>query len=206
MERRRNFWNVKASFYHRMRCLPLVRHIFRSEIQNLRALILKSSIPYTKVLDIATGTGSSLSIIQKPCSVFGIDRSLNMLRRARGNFPMIAINGDAACLPFRDHTFPIILAIGLTEYLADKTCFFQEIIRVLHPAGYFLATVSQPNLLNCLRNLLGNRIHPMGKDQWETAVDKIGFNIVDKRKSLIQMQYLLQHRKTKIKLPSTVNQ
>ena len=193
MERRRNFWNRKASFYHRMRCLPLVRHIFRSEIQNLRALIFKSSIPYTKVLDIATGTGSSLSIIQNPCSVFAIDHSLNMLRRAKKNFPIMAINGDAACLPFKDHTFPIILSIGLTEYLADKTRFFQEIIRVLHPTGYFLVTISQPNLLNYLRNLLGNRIHTMRKDYWETTVDETGFTIIDKRKSLIQMQYLLRH-------------
>lgn len=104
---------------------------------------------------------------------------------------MIPINGDAVFLPFRDHTFPVILAIGLTEYLADKTFFFQEIVRVLDPKGYFLVTISPPNTLNAIRNLLGSRIYPTGMDQWETAIDSTGFSVIDQKKSLIQMQYLL---------------
>jgi ubiquinone/menaquinone biosynthesis C-methylase UbiE len=147
------------------------------------------------VLDIGTGTGSTLSIMQNNTKCIGMDRSLNMIREAKKKYSILAVNGDACFLPFRDNTFQIISVIGLTEYLSRIECFIQGIARIITGKGLFLVTISQPNLFNFLRNILGNRIYPLRPQLWETVVRKEGFTLIARTKSLMQIQYLLKYTK-----------
>jgi ubiquinone/menaquinone biosynthesis C-methylase UbiE len=193
MKNRDIFWNLKARFYSQARCLPILGDILNSEIRNLQSLMNRIPGQTSIVLDIGTGAGSTLTIMQNSTKCIGMDRSLNMIREAKKKYSILAVNGDACFLPFQDNTFHIISAIGLTEYLSHIECFVQGIARVITGKGHFLVTISQPNFFNFLRNILGNRIYPLRQDAWETAVRKAGFTLIACTKSLMQIQYLLKY-------------
>jgi len=124
-----------------------------------------------------------------------LDRSLRMLRRSQGRSRFTGVVGEACRLPLRDGAIPLVLAVGLTEYLPDKGTFLGEVKRVLRSGGYFLVTISQPGVLNFLRNLLGNRIYPVRAKQWEVIVERKGFNCLGQGKTFLQIQYLFRETK-----------
>lgn len=108
------------------------------------------------VLDIATGTGRvPLALLRTWgfCgTVVGVDRSLQMLRRARmalGGFGRVILaRGDAGALSFGDNTFDCVTCLESLEFMRDPEMGVKEIVRVLKPGGVLL---------------ISNRV---GKDAW----------------------------------------
>ena len=97
----KNIWNFKSQFYHGIRSLPVIRRIFGKEMRNLGELIQKISIPYTRILDVATGTGAAASLIPDHHTIFGVDCSLKMLGKAVRSIPLIPVTADASVRPSR---------------------------------------------------------------------------------------------------------
>ena len=187
-----NFWNLKARFYDAVRRLPWMRQIFHEEMSKLACVIDSLPQPPAKVLDLGTGTGSSLRLFRGAPFIVGVDRSLNMIKRAHRKERLSVIVGEACRLPLRKGMAPFVSAVGLTEYLPDKHTFLDEVKRVMTPGGYFLVTISPPGFFNKLRNVSGNRLYCIRTEIWEDRLQKKGFVLVLKEKTFLQMQYLLR--------------
>ena len=90
------------------------------------------SLSFRSVLDVGCGTGFLTRHLA--CRVTGFDRSLSMLRVARGRLPNGSlIQGDALDLPFRSNVFECLVAghfYGHLDQLA-RTRFLAEARRVV---------------------------------------------------------------------------
>ena len=91
------------------------------------------------VLDIGCGTGNQLianrSALPRAWCV-GLDRSVGMLRQARGKAPRIAwVEGDGAVLPFPAGSFDFVYCQFAFHHIDDKAGMLRAAFRVLHPYG-----------------------------------------------------------------------
>jgi ubiquinone/menaquinone biosynthesis C-methylase UbiE len=145
-------------------------------------------------LDIGCGRGNSTSFIPKSTHlVIAVDNCFEMLSRNTTVFPMVSfINTDAVNLPFQSQSFHLILCIGVSEYLDNISKLLSEIERVLIPQGYIIITISNKNILNYLRLLLGHHLYPINDTSFETMLSNYPFKMVAKLKTALQFQYLLQ--------------
>ena len=109
-----------------------------------------------QVLDLATGTGdfAMAAGCRWPCRVFGVDVSLNMLRRGAaklGRRPepglVCLLAGDAEELPFAENRFDLVMgAFGVRNFGHIPTG-MKEAWRVLKPGGEILVLdFSEPTL------------------------------------------------------------
>lgn len=102
------------------------------------------------VLDLACGTGLVSfelgHLVREGSLVVGLDLSPAMLRIAkrkeharRGGCEMDFVRGTCEFIPFRDGTFRYV-TVGLAlRNFGDKMAVFQETLRVLFKAGWFLS-------------------------------------------------------------------
>jgi demethylmenaquinone methyltransferase / 2-methoxy-6-polyprenyl-1,4-benzoquinol methylase len=95
--------------------------------------------PRDTVLDVATGTGAVASelVMQKGCTVVGLDQSPEMLAEARRRLPraVTLVEGRAEELPFPDATFDALTFTYLLRYVADPAATLRELARVVRPGG-----------------------------------------------------------------------
>jgi len=90
------------------------------------------------VLEVACGSGQGLGYLAKMGSrVVGGDCTENLLKAARGHYrnrvPLVRL--DAHFLPFRGHTFDVVVLYEAIYYLARPDLFLRECRRVLRRAG-----------------------------------------------------------------------
>ena len=118
-----------------------------------------------KVLDVACGTGDmAVSLVERGCTVTGIDLSEEMLAIARQKAPMVTFMiADAEHLPFPDASFDAVTcAFGVRNFVHLEQG-LNEMLRVLKPGGQLvileLATPDTP-LVKPFYNLYTRRIIP----------------------------------------------
>ena len=96
-----------------------------------------------KVLEIGVGTGRNLKYYPPGCRVVGIDKSEEMLKRARKKaegmknvtlYPM-----DAERLEFPDNSFDYVVATFVLCTISDPVKALKEMRRVLKPSGELIA-------------------------------------------------------------------
>jgi ubiquinone/menaquinone biosynthesis C-methylase UbiE len=97
-------------------------------------------------LDVACGTGRVTRLLaDHGHRAIGVDRSAEMLARARRNVPGASfVLGDVRGLPFEDRTLDLVIcALALTHVtrLADSVT---EMARVLRPGGYMIVSDVHP--------------------------------------------------------------
>ncbi len=117
------------------------------------------------VLDVACGTGDmAVSLVERGCTVTGIDLSEEMLAIARQKAPMVTFMiADAEHLPFPDASFDAVTcAFGVRNFVHLEQG-LDEMLRVLKPGGQLvileLATPDSP-LVKPFYNLYTRRIIP----------------------------------------------
>ena len=117
------------------------------------------------VLDVACGTGDmAVSLVERGCTVTGIDLSEEMLAIARQKAPMVTFMiADAEHLPFPDASFDAVTcAFGVRNFVHLEQG-LNEMLRVLKPGGQLvileLATPDSP-LVKPFYNLYTRRIIP----------------------------------------------
>ena len=110
----------------------------------LAAAALRVAGPPERVLDIGTGTGEGALLLAREfprASVRGIDISEGMVRSAQGKIGLdpegrVAFRvADAASLPFGEESFDLVAQLNMPP-------FFDEIARVLRPAGHVIVAAS----------------------------------------------------------------
>lgn len=97
--------------------------------------------PGDKILDVGVGTGLSLPLFPRHCSVTGIDLSAGMLKEARkkveaeGLKHITLIEMDAAQLAFDDDTFDHVISTHVISVVPDPVKVIAEMKRVCKKEG-----------------------------------------------------------------------
>jgi demethylmenaquinone methyltransferase/2-methoxy-6-polyprenyl-1,4-benzoquinol methylase len=93
--------------------------------------------PGSHVLDVATGTGAvAAELLQRDCTVVGLDQSAEMLAVARRRLPGIElVEGRAESLPFADASFDALTFTYLLRYVDDPLATLRGLQRVVRPGG-----------------------------------------------------------------------
>lgn len=95
--------------------------------------------PGETILDAGCGTGIfTMDLLSKGSTIFGLDISLSMIRRARekvskGRFhPVVA---DMSALPFLDASFDKAVSVTALEFIQDAKTAIDELFRVTRKGG-----------------------------------------------------------------------
>jgi phosphatidylethanolamine/phosphatidyl-N-methylethanolamine N-methyltransferase len=111
--------------------------------------------PGSKVLEVGVGTGLSLPLYPRHCSIIGIDYCEAMLKRGWDKVRSHRLDHvqllkmDASSLEFEDNTFDAVSAAYVISVVPDPRRALQEMIRVCKENGKIV-------LLNHFRN--GNKL------------------------------------------------
>jgi 2-polyprenyl-3-methyl-5-hydroxy-6-metoxy-1,4-benzoquinol methylase len=134
----------------------IMRHIentywwFRGK-QFLVEMLLKKHLDNNRsnmILDIGTGTGAILELLQRYGDAYGVDVStvaIQMLAKT-GHTSIVRSDAEKA-IPFKSATFSIITCLDVLEHLENDRFLLDEMVRVCKPNGVMLITVPAMGLL-----------------------------------------------------------
>lgn len=98
-----------------------------------------------KLLDLGIGTGLSSSLFKKAgLDIYGLDNSeimLNICRKKNITRNLKLFDLKKGTLPYDDHLFDHVIAVGLLHFFEDLEMFFRESHRILKKRGTFSFTV-----------------------------------------------------------------
>lgn len=106
---------------------PVVQVFARQRVELIEKYIPLHTVQ--RALDVGCGSGFSMFLVEEKLSnVFGVDRSIYMLKKhpSRG----CLVLGDAYHLPFPDMTFDLVYAWELIHHFRDPLPVVQEMARV----------------------------------------------------------------------------
>ncbi|MCS7060637.1 MAG: class I SAM-dependent methyltransferase [Anaerolineae bacterium] len=94
------------------------------------------------VLDIGCGTGyTSHRLIKRGCRVVSMDiRPEGLLTMRRQIAAARPVQAAAPTLPFSSDVFDVVVTLDVLEHVDDRAT-LGEVMRVLHPGGWLIATV-----------------------------------------------------------------
>ena len=108
-----------------------------------------------QILDVGCGPGLFSAPLAKDNQLVGIDLSLEMLKLARPE--LVPVRGEGASLPFRNHSFDVVLAIEVLQHFGEPASLLREILRVAKPGGQVVvSSLNKASLLHrALRGIGG---------------------------------------------------
>lgn len=184
-------WQSRARYYHLFRRIFPANRIYdeeRYETQRLLKMVSENQL----LLDLGTGIGDSLDLLEGHTRKVLLDFSLPMLSRVEVLESEHKVVGRIEQLPVRSQSFDIITCIGVSEYVPGKALLLRQIFMALKPGGFALITFSPKTWYSRLRNILGKRIFPLSGSTAHDLIAAQGFFIVRVTKTRMQSQYLLQ--------------
>jgi len=126
------WWFVGKQFLMREQVRPLLLNRGRGE----------------RILDIGSGTGMILKILEEFGQAFGMEMSQEAIQFLRKrNLKRIVCSDAEQVLPFKNDSFSLITCLDVLEQLDRDTAFLMEMLRVCKEGGYVLVTVPAFNLL-----------------------------------------------------------
>ncbi len=106
---------------------------------------LDASAPL-RILEIGCGPGSLAASLRRwypSAAITALDRDSRFIGFARERIPEVSfLEGDAASLPFPDHSFDVVISHTLAEHMPPEA-FYREQHRVLVPGGVCLVLTSR---------------------------------------------------------------
>ena len=139
-----SFW---APLYDRARAVWANGIMGRAEAYLERDVLPLLVTPETRILDLGSGTGVNLARLRRLklsfANYIGLDLTPAMLAQAQtkqGGDPATAfIQGDIWRLPFAARSFDLVISTWALSHLWPTHTIFDEIDRVLDPAGAMFA-------------------------------------------------------------------
>jgi ubiquinone/menaquinone biosynthesis C-methylase UbiE len=101
---------------------------------------LAASYSQGSLLEIGCGEGAQLAALTASCK-FGVDLSVNALRRARKRSGAACAVARAEELPFPSESFDLVIAVGVMEHFEHPDAACAEIRRVLTRSGRYIALI-----------------------------------------------------------------
>ncbi len=112
--------------------------------------------PGSRVLDVACGNGTLLSMLTKKFGItgFGVDISEKMIENARLKYPeMIFETAGCEKIPFEDRSFDIMTVCAAYHHFPDGKAFAAEANRLLKTGGcLYIADIYYPDLIRFILN------------------------------------------------------
>jgi ubiquinone/menaquinone biosynthesis C-methylase UbiE len=110
-------------------------------LRRLRRKLLERALG--RVLEVAVGTGKSLTYYSRDCRVVALDLSKEMLNVARERAAKLSLDAtflvaDAEALPFSDQSFDTVVSSFSTCTFPDPVAALEEMKRVCRPGGKVL--------------------------------------------------------------------
>lgn len=108
-----------------------------------RLVTFAGTVPGTRVLDVATGTGIvALAAADAGATATGLDINADMLRVARRKSKEVCwVEGDVLALPFHDAAFDTVFCQFALMFFPDRDKALSEMLRVLKPNGRLAVAV-----------------------------------------------------------------
>ncbi|MCH8875871.1 MAG: class I SAM-dependent methyltransferase [Chloroflexi bacterium] len=139
-----SFW---APLYDRVRAVWARGIMGRAEAYLEREVLPLLVTPETRILDLGSGTGVNLSRLRRLklsfASYVGLDLTPAMLAQAQtkqgGDPGTDFLQGDIWRLPFAARSFDLVISTWALSHLWPTHTIFDEIDRVLDPAGVMFA-------------------------------------------------------------------
>ena len=169
-----------------------MKSIFEEECNSIKKLLNLIQKPPQRTLDLGTGIGDSLHLLNAFTNRILLDFSYDMISRVNFRESDTCLVANVNILPFKKKNFDLITCIGVSEYILEKEILLRQIYQFLSPEGYSLITFSPPKAINKMRSLLGNRIYPIKGSTTHDLIAAQGFFLVRYVKTKMQSQYLLQ--------------
>lgn len=120
-----------------------------------------------RILEVGVGTGLSLTGYRPDLHVYGLDVSMDMLKRARkrvakscSGAPRHLLQMDAQQLAFRDGQFDFVVAMYVASVVPDLDALLGEVARVCRPAGEIIV-VNHFRSSNRLLNRIEDAVAPL---------------------------------------------
>lgn len=190
-----NLWNIKAKLYRYFRQKSIFGRILQRENANLYQLL--DLIPQNpeKIIDLGCGDGNVLHILKNhfpKAQITGLDFNYSMLKNIDKEKNIHPLLGDVIMPPLKRNAFDICTAVGLTEYLQDYNLLFTNLNYILKNGAYVIITFAPTNILTSLRRIHQIKIYPFDEKKFKQTANKMGFIIIDKKNSIMQIQYLMK--------------
>ena len=93
-----------------------------------------------RILEIGCGEGALLAAMPA-AHKFGIDPSINALRRAKSRSDAECAVARSEQLPFPSASFDLVVTVGVMEHFEDPEAATREICRVLTESGHYIALI-----------------------------------------------------------------
>jgi ubiquinone/menaquinone biosynthesis C-methylase UbiE len=101
-----------------------------------------------RILDIGSGTGIILRILEKFGQAVGMERSHEAIQfLKRRSLKNIVCSDAEEALPFKSNSFSLITCLDVLEHLDRDQALLKEMLRVCEQGGHVLVTVPAFNLL-----------------------------------------------------------
>ena len=137
------------SVYDRLHADGKLRQLDSYYLWALRKL---SVHPGRSLLDVSCGTGRVVDLaVERGISAYGIDLSLEAVRRGWSRSSGRFVQGDAQRLPFPDESFDYVLSLGSIEHYEQPERGIAEMARVVRSEG--LVGILVPNAYSLLHTL-----------------------------------------------------
>ena len=146
----------------------------------MKALIECSGVEhFNRVLELGVGTGRIAGPISEmvPTLYFGIDVSLKMMEKIseKQHDRVILACGDVCELPFKPHSFDVVLAVHVFHLVREWRQALREAIRVLAPGGVIIIAGEggmRPGTLNTFTS----HMKPEAREELFAISQKFNFN------------------------------
>jgi ubiquinone/menaquinone biosynthesis C-methylase UbiE len=135
-------------------------------------------LPEAKVLEVGTGTGSHLRLLQELGfqQVIGIDNSDEAIRFCRQKGLGEVQKGDIYQLPFAADSFQLILATDIIEHVQEDSRALGELKRVLAADGWLIITVPAFQSLWGLQDEVAHHQRRYRLKQLRVLLAEVGLN------------------------------
>lgn len=113
-------------------------HVGRMKIidKQLSVFVKKSST----MLNVGSGTGGTLPILEKHCKVTNADMSTDAIQYLKGEgYDAVLFDGNR--LPFDSNSFDVVASLDVLEHTPNDVTALKEWLRVLKPGGKLILTV-----------------------------------------------------------------
>jgi malonyl-CoA O-methyltransferase len=144
-----------------------------------------------QILDVGTGTGALLERLQScypEAGLTGIDIAPNMCLRAQQKLGAACrvVQGDAACLPFKDGAFDLVVSASVLQWVGNLSAALHEMLRVAQPGGRISLAFFSDGTLGELQHCFRDAVNKCTADESSRRISRLhGFRTADEVTSIV---------------------